>query len=90
MSIRPVRTAIVMTACAIATALLVAITSRQGAPRPAEGASPLPVIEMTAGAGRQWFVGDGLFVSSIDPAAQTPDGVPADWASSLHVVNPRR
>jgi hypothetical protein len=88
MSIRHIRTAIVMTACAIATALLVTITSRQGAPRPAEGASPLPMIDVAAGAGRQWYVGDGLFVSSIDPAAQPPDGVPADWASSLHVVNP--
>ncbi len=77
-----------MTACAIATALLVAITSRPGPAHPAEGAVRVPLIEMAAGAGRQWFVGDGMFVSSIDPAAQTPDGVPADWASSLHVVNP--
>lgn len=77
-----------MSACAIATALLLASTWRQGSPRPAEGAPAPSAPEPSRAPGLQWFVGDGLFVSSIDPAAQPPDAAPADWASSLHVVNP--
>jgi hypothetical protein len=76
-----------MSACAIATASLVSMVSlpEPSAPQPtavpAFGAPP-------AAHGHHWFVGDGLFQSSIDPLAQSAADAPADWASSLHVVNP--
>jgi len=85
MSIRPRRVAAVLLACAAAIAVFVAIVAQGDR---AAGPETTPQSTDDAHPGLRWFVGDGYFLSSIDAAAQPLDGPPADWASSLHVVNP--
>lgn len=72
-------------ACAAAVAVLVAFVA------PADRTAAVDLASSPGGAahaGLRWFVGDGYFLSSIDSDAQPADGPPADWASSLHLVNP--
>jgi hypothetical protein len=98
MSIRSARTVILMSACAIATASLVSVISQaqrsslESAARLTQNrswrSSPAAIAAASAAPGHRWFVGDGWFVSSIDPLAQAAADVPADWASSLHIANP--